>query len=158
MLVSQGYGHCGGGGNIAIEIALPQTFLVLYCFNIHKVYGFQLKNLSLVPEPSFSNVETNPGGRPPVPLLCSELWSQICVTRRICWFLDLVALSCCAGAGCLGPEVSLLTWEMDMEDFVNTNLSVVVRNAGFNGLLCETELSCVQFYINPNVGDWFNDS
>ena len=40
---------------------------------------------------------------------CSDLrlWSQICVTYRSCWFPDLVALSCCAGA-CRMPRA----WRM----------------------------------------------
>ena len=33
-----------------------------------------------------------------------RLWSQMCVTCRSCWFPDLFALSCCAGAGWLAPE------------------------------------------------------
>ena len=39
-------------------------------------------------------------------LLCSYCWlrSQICITCQRCWFPDLVAMSCCAGAGYLGPD------------------------------------------------------
>ena len=33
-----------------------------------------------------------------------RLWSQICTTCRSCWFPVSVALSCCAGVRCLGPE------------------------------------------------------
>ena len=36
---------------------------------------------------------------------CAQrLWSLICVTCRSCRFPDLVALSCCAWKGCLGPH------------------------------------------------------
>ena len=87
-------------------------------------------------------------------LLCSEtftvllLCSQICVTCRSCWFLDLVALSC-AGARCLGPEGRLCMCETDMEHSTNPNLSTVVANGGFEGLWCVTELLCVQSLPQP---------
>ena len=60
-----------------------------------------------------------------------RLWSQICVTCRSCWFQDLVALSCCAGAGCLGSGEWRHTYEMDMEHFPNPTLSVVVAKCWF---------------------------
>ena len=42
------------------------------------------------------------------------------------WFPDLITLSCCAGAGCLGPEGWLHKCEIDTEHFTNANLSVAV--------------------------------
>ena len=60
-----------------------------------------------------------------------RLWSQICATCWRCWFPDSVALSCCAGASCLGPEGWLHTYEMVKEHFANPNLSVVVKKCCF---------------------------
>ena len=103
----------------------------------------------------FPDVQTNPVSRRPVVascrILCSNVrglsgnlsdlgglrlsmiyccalrpWCQICVTCQSCWFLGLVALSCCAGASCLVPVGWQHKHEMDMEHFVNQNLSVVV--------------------------------
>ena len=59
--------------------------------------------------------------------LCSETWSQICVTCQSCWFLGSVALSCHAGASCLLPVGWRHMYEMDMEYFTNQNLSVVAE-------------------------------
>ena len=76
-------------------------------------------------------METNPGPWRPVSTVCRLLccnvrglagnlsdltvassqydvvlrdFGLLSVTCRSCWFPDLVALSCCAGEGCLGPE------------------------------------------------------
>ena len=51
------------------------------------------------------------------------------------WFLDLVALSS-AEAGCHGPEERLhtSTYEIDMEQFANPNLSMVVAKCCFLGV------------------------
>ena len=49
-------------------------------------------------------------------------WSRICTTCQSCWFLDLVALLCCAGTRCLEPCDRMC--EMDLELFANTNCSV----------------------------------
>ena len=112
----------------------------------------------------FLEVKTNPSHRRPVPtvcrLLCSNvrawpgtlvtwpwrrlgmtyccvlrLWSQICITCRSCWFPDLVALSCCAVAGCRGPEGWRHTYEMDMEHLANPSLSVVDAKCCFLGFV-----------------------
>ena len=53
-------------------------------------------------------------------------WSQICVKCQSCWFLGSVALSCCAGASCLVPMGWQHMYNLDMEHFINQNLSVVV--------------------------------
>ena len=55
-----------------------------------------------------------------------RLRSQICVTCRSCWFQVSVALSCCVGAGCLGPVGWRHTYEMVTKHFAYPNLSVVV--------------------------------
>ena len=81
----------------------------------------------------FPDVATNPGQQRPVPTVCrllytnvwglagnlsdltvaclsmtyccaQRLWSLICVMCRGCWFLDILALSCCAGEGYLEPD------------------------------------------------------
>ena len=112
----------------------------------------------------FPDVEINLGPRRPVPIVCrllcsnvwglagnlsdltvassqydilfaQRLWSLICVTCRSCWFRDLVALSCCAGEGGLGPEGWRHTYEMDMEHFANPSLSVVVAKCWFLGFV-----------------------
>ena len=66
-----------------------------------------------------------------------RLWSQICVTCRFCWFIDLVALPCCAGAGCLVPEGWRHVYEMDMEHFASPRLSVVVAKYCFLGFVVQ---------------------
>ena len=48
---------------------------------------------------------------------------------------ELVAMSCCAGAGCLGLEVWLHTYEMVTEHFISPNLSVVVAKCWILGLV-----------------------
>ena len=56
---------------------------------------------------------------------CSEICvSDIYVTRRSCWFQGLVVLSCCAGAGWLGPQGWLHRWELDIEHDANPNVRV----------------------------------
>ena len=45
---------------------------------------------------------------------------------------DSVALSCCAGARCLGPEGWQHTYEMVTEHFANLNMSVVVAKCWFS--------------------------
>ena len=57
------------------------------------------------------------------------LW--IYVTYRRCWFQDLIAMSCCAGAGCLWLEGWLHKCELYLEHFVNPNLSVTVAECKF---------------------------
>ena len=61
-------------------------------------------------------------------LLCSETLVSVSEMRHVPELLgsDLVALSCCDGAGCLGPEGWRHTYEMDIKNFANPNLSVVV--------------------------------
>ena len=67
---------------------------------------------------------------------CAErLSSPTCVTCRSWRFPDMVALSCCAGEGCLGPERWRHTYEMDMEHFANPSLSVVVAKYCFLGFV-----------------------
>ena len=87
-------------------------------------------------------------------IYCSalRLWSQICLTRRSCWFPDLVSLTFCTGVGCLGPDGWRHTCEMDTEHFANLNLSVVVAKCYFGGLWCETELLCNQTFPQPWPG------
>ena len=72
--------------------------------------------------------------------LCSLIW----VTCRSCSFPDIVALSCCAGAGCLGHLGWLHTYEVDTEHHANSNLIAVVAKWWF----CDTEL-CVQSSPQP---------
>ena len=77
-----------------------------------------------------------------------RLWSQICITCRSCWFPDPVTLTFYAGARCLEPEGWLHAYEMVMEHFANTNLSVLQRNAAYWGVWCETEPLC-QSLLQP---------
>ena len=88
-------------------------------------------------------------------LYCCALrhWSQICVTCRSCWFPDLSALSCCAEAGCLGPEGWLRTYEMDMDNFVSTSMSVVVVKWSFLGFVVRDKTYVISLYRNPELDD-----
>ena len=101
----------------------------------------------------FLDVETNPVSRRPVPnvcgILCSNvpgltvassqnvvlLCSETLVSdmRHVSELLvpDSVALSCFAGASCLGPEGWLHAYEIVTEHFANPNLSVVVAKCCF---------------------------
>ena len=112
----------------------------------------------------FLDVETNPGPRRPVPDVCRLLCSNVrglelnlsdltvassrydillCSETLVsdmrpvsgCRFPDLVALSCCAGEGCLVPGGWRHTYEMDMENFANPSLSVVVAKCWFLGTM-----------------------
>ena len=79
-----------------------------------------------------------------------RLWSQICVMCQSCWFPDLVALSCCAGAGCLEPEGWRHPYEIDMEHFTNLSLSVVVAKFGFLGFVeRDRTYMCIVFTATP---------
>ena len=49
--------------------------------------------------------------------------------------MDLVALSCCDGPRCLGPEEWLHTYEIDMEHFTNPNMSVDIAKFWFLGFV-----------------------
>ena len=138
-------GFVGDGGNITIATALPQSFCELY----HKhqiVYEFLYLTFYACLKLRLLEVKSIPGPRRPVPavyrLLCSNvrglaltvesfrydilLCSETLVSDMHRRFPDLVALSCCAGAGWLGPEGWWLRYEMDMEHFANPSLSVVV--------------------------------
>ena len=85
---------------------------------------------------------------------CAQrLWSLICVTCQSCWSPDLVALSCCAGEGCLGPEGWQHTYEMDMEHFANPSLSVVVTKCWFLGFVVWDRTYVLNFYYNPDLDD-----
>ena len=77
-------------------------------------------------------------------LLCSETFVSdtrhvselkcVCLGDQI-RFTDLVALSCCAGEGCLGPEGWRHTYDMDMQHFANQCLSVAVAKCWFLGFV-----------------------
>ena len=104
----------------------------------------------------FLDVETNPGPRCPVPDVCSNMlglawtlvtwpWRRLGMTYCClwdfglryasylvgCWSLDLLALSCCAGAGCLRLEEWRSTYGTDMDHFANPSLSVVLAKCYF---------------------------
>ena len=67
--------------------------------------------------------------------MCSKtLVSDIGVTCRSYGFLDLVALSFCAGTGCIGPLEWLHMCEKIMRYFANTNISVIVVKWWYLGL------------------------
>ena len=155
-------GFVGGGGNIAIGTALPQSFCVLCCkhlifYGIRMSYFFYAFLRLRSPD-----VETNPGPRQPVPtvcrLLCSNvrglagnlsdltvassqydilLCSKTLVSdmRHVSELLvpGFVSLSCGAGEGYLRPERWRHTYEMDMEHIDNPSLSVVVAKCWFLG-------------------------
>ena len=77
-------------------------------------------------------------------LLCSEtLVSGICHLSELQVHLDLVALSCCAGARCLGPQGWTHLYEMDTEHFANPNLSVAGEKSCFTGV-CDVRQN---FYV-----------
>ena len=103
----------------------------------------------------FPDVESNPDSRRPVPTVCRLLCCNVlglavnlsdltlassrynillCSDRR-CWFLDLVALPFCSGAGCLGSEGWWHTYEKDMEHFANISLSMVVSKCRLLGFV-----------------------
>ena len=131
----------------------------------------------------FPDVETNPGPRRPVPqsadysvVMCGacqgtlviwpwrrlsmtycwalRLWPLICVTCRSCWFPDFIALSCCAGVGCLGHDRWRHTNEMDMKHFEKQSLSVVVAKCSFF-MVCgvRQNLYVLSLYHNPDLDD-----
>ena len=79
------------------------------------------------------------------------LWSQICIRWRSCWFPVSVTLSCCDGAGCLGPEGSLHTYKMDTENFAKPNLSVVVAKCCFRVCGVRQSFCVFSLYRNPDV-------
>ena len=54
-----------------------------------------------------------------------------------CWFLNLVALSCCASAGCLGPEGWQHTNEMDTEHLTNQHFIIIFIIK--RGMQCKAE-------------------
>ena len=73
-------------------------------------------------------------------IYCSALriFSQIYVTFSGCWFSDLVALSCCAGAEYLEYKGWRHMCKMAMEHFTNPSLSVVVAKCWFLGsVVCD---------------------
>ena len=85
---------------------------------------------------------------------CAErLWSLIRITCRSCWLPDLVALSCCSGEGCLGPEGGRHKYEMDMEHFANQSLSVVVAKCWFLGFVLRQNLYVFSLHRNPDLDD-----
>ena len=134
-------GFVGGGGNVDIATALPQSSCVLYCKH-QIVHGIFISYFLCLPEASVSGCGatdvrglaagnlsdlTVASSRYDIYYCCTlRLWSQICVTCRSDWFPDLVVLLCCEGAGCLGPEGWRHMQWMDMEHLENPSLSVVV--------------------------------
>ena len=150
-------GFVGGSGNIAIATALPPSSF-LYCIvNIRQFMGLLYLIFYIYLRLRFLDVETNPGWRRPVPAICrilcnnvrglvgnlsdpsaaSARYDTLFVMCRVfgtcqsCWLTGLVALSCCAVAGCLGPDWWRHTYETDAEHFANPNLSVVVAKCWF---------------------------
>ena len=108
----------------------------------------------------FMDVETTPSPRRLVPNVCRLLCSDVRglagnlsnLTVASCWYDILLCseilvsdmphvsklvlsefgpLSCCARAGCLGPEGWRHMYNMDIEHFANPSLSVLFRNAVF---------------------------
>ena len=124
----------------------------------------------------FLDVETNPGLRCPVPAVCRILCSNMQGLARyrsdltvassqydtlLCfetlvsdirhvweiWFLDSVALSCCVGVRCLGPEGWLHMLKMVTEHFANPNLSVVVAKCWFLGCVVSDRIFMCTVFI-----------
>ena len=137
------------------QLPYPHDFFVYCIVNIRQFMGFLYISIFLsLPESSISGRGEYPGQWPLVPdcrvlfrnerglamnlsdptvessqyviLLCSETLVSLCVMYRSCCFPVWVAMSCCAGVRCLGPEAWRHTYWMDMENFANPNLSVVV--------------------------------
>ena len=78
-----------------------------------------------------------------------RLWSQICVTRWSCWFPVPVALSCCGWQDASGPRDGYICTRW-LRSTSPTQIWVwLLRNAGFEGLCCETELISVQSLSQP---------
>ena len=150
-------GFVGGGGNIALSTAPPPSFRALCCKHLI-VYGIHISYVfDACLRLRFPDVETNlargglfplsadysvvmcgawPWRRLCMTYCCAQRFlSLMCVTCLSCWFPDLVALSCCAGEGCLGPEGWRHTYEIDMEHFANPSLSVVVAKCWFLGFV-----------------------
>ena len=69
-------GFVGGGGNIAISTALPPSFYVLCCKHLI-VYGINISFFYACLRLRFPDVETNPGRRRPVPIVCRLLCSNV---------------------------------------------------------------------------------
>ena len=143
-------------GAVILPSQLPNPHhSVYYIVNIKQFMDFLYLIFYVCLRLQFLDVENNLGPRRPVPavyrllcsnvrglagnlsdltvassrydiLMCSETLVSICVTCWSCWFADLVALYCCAGAGCLGPGGWRHPYKMEMEPFANPSLSVVV--------------------------------
>ena len=69
--------------------------------------------------------------------------SQMCITCRSGWVLNVVALSYSARKGCPWTVGRLHTCEMDVKHFANPQMSMFGENLVFCDLWCETELLCV---------------
>ena len=87
-----------------------------------------------------------------------RLSSQISITCQSCWFPDLVVLSCCAWARCLGPEGWLHTCAMVTEHFTDENLIVVVSKCWFLGCVVWDRTFVFSLWINPDIDDWIFDN
>ena len=72
-----------------------------------------------------------------------RLWSQMCITCRSCWFPDLIALFCCAGAGCLRPRDG---WFL------------AAKMLGFSVCGLRQNLHVFSLYRNPDLDFWTFDS
>ena len=67
------------------------------------------------------------------------------------------ALSCCAGAGYLGPKRWQHTYEMDMEHFANPSLKVVVAKCWFLGFVVLDRTYVFSLYCNYDQDDLIFD-
>ena len=138
-----------GGGDIAISTELPPSSFVYRTsnstWNFYTVFyvlasgfGFGMYRLTLARGVIFllsseysgvmcrarpGTIVTWPWLRLSMIYCCAlKLFSQLCATCRSCWFLDSVALSCCAGERYIWHEGWLHTYKMVTEHFANPNL------------------------------------
>ena len=157
-------GFVGGGDNIAIATALPPSsfvycivntrqfldFLYLFFFTLAWGFGFRTWRRSLAHGVLFLLPAKYSG------VMCG-FWLGTLVTDRgvvsvshtvvlwdfglryvsrvTLWFAVLFALTSCAGAGCLWPEVYRHTHEMDTYHYANSNLRVIFLKWCFWGFV-----------------------
>ena len=121
----------------------------------------------------FLDVETNPGLRRPVPVVCRILCSNVrglaanlgdltvalsqhdillcseTLVSDMCHMLEVLVPSFCrpVGARCLGHMGRLHTFEMVTEHFANPNLSVVVAKCWFLGFVVLDRTSMCSVFI-----------
>ena len=168
-------GFDGGGGYIAITTALPQSSFVYSIINIKWFMEFLYLVFYACLWLRFLDVATNPGPLRPVAVVCRILCSNVRDLVRNLSDLTMVSsqydmLLCSETlvsdmhhvSELLVPHCLVVSWQdalgsMDgcictrwLRSITPTQISVwLLRNAGFQGLWCETEPLCVQSLSQP---------